>query len=250
MIRGYFDESYKDHRVYAIGGYIGRDRDWRAVSRQWRNRRLKDGVQCFHAVDCENGHGEFENLGKDGRVRLKTDLIQIVDAHENLGGFSSAVIIEDFYKVRGTSERAKQVLGPSPYFLCFQILLSDVCVALEKAQAGPGVRVAYVFEEQEEFSGRAQQLFNQFKAINQTYAPKIGTVKYVGKHQSVPLELADNLAYETMKEILNHRYDPARPRRISMAKMIPKIRCISLMTEAEIQKLVMLGKTARDLGFK
>jgi hypothetical protein len=27
VIRGYFDESYKDHRVYAIGGYIGRDRD-------------------------------------------------------------------------------------------------------------------------------------------------------------------------------------------------------------------------------
>ncbi|MGC2001794.1 MAG: hypothetical protein WA658_18195, partial [Candidatus Acidiferrales bacterium] len=36
VIRGYFDESYKDHRVYTIGGYIGRDRDWRAVSRSVR----------------------------------------------------------------------------------------------------------------------------------------------------------------------------------------------------------------------
>jgi hypothetical protein len=135
----------------------------------------------LHAVDCENGYGEFEDLGKDCRVRLKTDLIQILDTNENLGGFSSAVIIEDFYKVRESSERAKQVLGPSPYFLCFQILLSDVCVALEKAQAGPGIRVAYVFEEQEEFSGRAQQLFNQFKAIQPNLCPKNRDRKVCGK---------------------------------------------------------------------
>ncbi len=246
VIRGYFDESYKDHRVYAIGGYVGRDRDWKAASRKWRNRRLRDGIECFHAADCEDGRGEFAKLSKEERRTLKTDLIQIVGAQENLGGFSSAVIIEDFHGVRESSERAKQVLGPNPYFLCFQILLSDVCVALEEAGAGPGIRVAYVFEEQEEFSGRAKQLYDQFKAINQTYAPRMGSLTYAGKGQFVPLEIADNLAYETMKEILNHKYDPTRVRRISMQKMIPRIRSISLMTEPELQKLVLLGRTARD----
>jgi|HubBroStandDraft_4_1064222.scaffolds.fasta_scaffold195170_2 hypothetical protein len=154
VIRGYFDESYKDKRVYAIGGYIGRDRDWSRASRQWKNRRLADRIQCFHATDCESGYGEFKDLSREKRIQLKTDLIQIVHEHEDLGGFGAAILIEDFLKVCDSSERARQVLGPDPYFLCFQVLLMAVCEEFEDGGAGPGMKVACTFEDQEEFSGR------------------------------------------------------------------------------------------------
>jgi hypothetical protein len=45
----------------------------------------------------------------------------------------------------------------------------------------------------------------------------------------VQLEIADNLTYEVMEEILNKKYDPIRPRRIAMEKMIPRIRKIKLL---------------------
>jgi hypothetical protein len=247
VLRGYFDESYKDKRVYAIGGYVARDRDWKSACRYWRNRRLKDHIQCFHATDCESGYGEFESLSKETRTQLKTDLIQIVDDHENLGGFGSAVIIDDFVKVRESSDRAKKVLGPSPYFLCFQTLLSSVSGEIEKQAARPGIRVAYIFEDQEEFSGRAKGLYNQFKKINPTYSERLGTLVYASKHRFVQLEMADNLAYETMKEILIHKYDSTRPRRISMQKMIPRIRSVTLWTESQLRKLVEKGRTADEL---
>ena len=246
MIRGYFDESYKDQRVYAIGGYIARDRDWMRVSKEWRKRRLRDGIQCFHAKDCEAGRGEFEHLSKEQRTQLKADLIQIVYGNENLGGFGAAVIIEDFHKVRESSDRAKQVLGPDPYFLCMQMLLSDLCVELEAQGASPGIRVAYVFEEQGEFSGRAKILYEEFKSLNRKEASRMGSLVYRNKRDCVPLEIADNLAYEVMKEILNNRYDPTRPRRIAMEKMIPRIRRISLMTENELGKLALLGRIDKD----
>jgi hypothetical protein len=250
VIRGYFDESYKDHRVFAIGGYVGRDRDWNPIAKAWRNRRLKNHVQCFHAADCEDGREEFKDLSKEERIQLKTDLIQIVGRSTNLGGFGAAVIIEDFYKVRESSDRAKEVLGPDPYFMCFQMLLTAVCVELEQQGATPGMSVAYIFEEQEEFSGRAKGLYDRFKKINPEYAPRLGTVTYAPKQKFIPLEIADNLAYETMKEVLNNKFDPERPRRISMAKMIPKIRRVDLMGEVELKKLVLFGNTEKDLGFK
>src|SRR5258708_2885259 len=163
VLRGYFDESYKDSRVYAIGGYIAKDRTWRSVSSQWRNRRLRDAVGCYHAADCEDGRQDFKHLSKDQRTQLKTDLIQVVDDHERLGGFGSAVIIEDFHRVRESSQRAKEVLGTDPYFLCFQMLLSGICTDLERQHANPGVSVAFIFEEQKEFSGRAKILYDRIK---------------------------------------------------------------------------------------
>ena len=32
----------KDNRVYAVAGFVGRDKDWRAVSKNWRNRCLNN----------------------------------------------------------------------------------------------------------------------------------------------------------------------------------------------------------------
>ena len=78
------------------------------------------------------------------------------------------------------------------------------------------------------------------------HAPRMGSLTYASKGQRIPLEIADNLAYETMKEILNNRYDRERPRRISMEKMIPRLRNISLMTEKELNNLFLLGRTDKD----
>ena len=73
MLRGYCDESYDDkYRVYVVAGYVGKDREWRILSKDWRNRILKDGVTCFHATDCEAGRRQFANLSKQQRIDLKT----------------------------------------------------------------------------------------------------------------------------------------------------------------------------------
>ena len=106
--------------------------------------------------------------------------------------------------------------------------------------------IAFVFEEQEEFSGRTKALYDEFKEVNKKCAQRLGTLTYAAKHKFVPLEVADNLAYETMKEILNNRYDPTRPRRIAMQKMLPRVRRIDLMAEEELRNLVLLGRIGKD----
>lgn len=212
----------------------------------WKNRRLDDKIQCFHATDCESGYGDFKNLSKEQRAKLKADLIQIIHKHENLGGFGAAIMIEDFVKVRDSSQRAKQVLGPDPYFMCFQVLLMSVCEEFEDHDAGPGMKVACIFEEQKEFGGRSKGLLEKFRVINPRYSARLGTVTYAGKTEFVPLEIADNLAYEVMKEILNKKYDPTRPRRIAMEKMIPRIRKIKLLTKDVLVNLATKARIGGD----
>jgi hypothetical protein len=125
--------------------------------------------------------------------------------------------------------------------------LISVCEEFEDHDAGPGMRVACIFEEQGEFGPRSKGLLDKFRAINLRYSARLGTVSYAGKTEFVPLEIADNLAYEAMKEILNKKYDPTRPRRIAMEKMIPRIRKIKLLTEDVLLNLANKARIARDL---
>ena len=248
MIRGYFDESYRDKGIYAIGGYLAKDKTWTSISRQWKNRCLQDRVQCFHAADCESGFGEFKKLSVEQRRDLKTDLIQIVDKHDGIGGFGAALIIDEFAQARDSSERARKVLGPDPYFFCFQIVLLAVCEDFLRFDPSGTKKTACVFEDQEEFSGRTKRLFDEFKKMNPNYAPRLTTLTYAPKRQFIPLQVADNLAYETMKEIHNREYDPTRSRRISMAKMIPKIQSIKLVDRRVLQLMTETARVSSDLA--
>jgi len=243
VIRAYCDESYKDKRVYVIGGYVGRRKTWESLARRWKARRLQDGVSCFHAADCESGWEEFEHLSKDERRELKADLIEIVNEHP-VSGFGSAILIDDWHIVRESHPKGPDVLGQSPYFLCFQLVLSALAERFN--EENPGVRTSLVFEEQEELSGRAKALYDDFKKLNSSYAPRLTTLTYASKKEFVPLEVADNVAYEVMKEILNNRWDPGRAVRKSFQAMQPRIWHIDYLNEQAMRNLCDVSISKED----
>jgi hypothetical protein len=130
MLRAYCDESYDgEHRVYSVAGYVAKDREWNKLSKMWKNRNLDDGIDCFHATDCEHGTKGFKQLSKAVRTKLKTDLITIVNERA-IAGFSIGIFLEDFDAIRNRSERARRLLGESPYFLCMQFLVGEISASL------------------------------------------------------------------------------------------------------------------------
>lgn len=236
MLRAYCDESYDDkHRVYSVAGYVAKDREWNKLSRNWKNRNLKDGIDCFHATDCEHGTRDFAHLSKEQRIKLKSDLITIIDERE-IAGFGIAIFIEDFNAVKDRSEKAKRLLEGSPYFLCLQFLVGDISARLN--DEGINSRVPYMFDRHDEFSGKAKILYEEVRQKNPSYAPRMGTLKYGDKRKYVPLQVADNLVYETMKLLLNQKYDATRPERIAMTRMKPKIGSIRLFTNEGLEALI------------
>jgi hypothetical protein len=217
MLRCYCDESYdKDSRIYSVAGFLARDKEWKRVSREWKNRCLKSRVDVYHATDIEGRFGDYAHLSNQDVIELNTDLVTLISS-SNLDGWGSSIILEDFRAVSESGEKAKRVLGPSPYFLAMQLFL--VTLACKMYDDNPNYRMAFVFDQQHEFSGRAKKLYAEVKAKNPTAATCMGSLSYADKKKATPLQLADKLTYEVMKYILNLRYDPTRKERIALTRM-------------------------------
>ena len=217
VIRAFCDESYDGQaRVYTIAGFVGRDKEWASLARRWRNRCLGSKVSCYHSADCEGGFGDFSHLSKTQIVELNTDLVSEIAA-TRLTGFATSLVLEDYRKVAGSSEKARRILGSSPHFLTMQTFLVSMCGEIRDSR--PNYRVAFVFDQHEEFSGQAKRLYDEVKAKNPGVAPCMGTLVYADKDRFIPLQVADKLAYEAMKNLLNLKYDPERKERIALTRM-------------------------------
>jgi len=217
VLRCYCDESYDKHsRIYFVAGFVARDKEWRRVAREWKNRCLRSRVDVYHATDVEGRFGDYAHLSKQEIVELNTDLVTLI-ASSNLAGWGSSIILEDFRAVAESGEKARRVLSPSPYFLAMQLFL--VTLSGKVQEENPNYRVAFVFDQQQEFSGRAKKLYGEVKAKNPIAAACMGSLTYADKRKATPLQLADKLTYEVMKNMLNLGHDPTRKERIALARM-------------------------------
>lgn len=235
-MRCFCDESHdKDSRIYTIAGFVGRDREWDRVSRRWKNRCIDSKLDFYHATDVEGRYGRFSHLSRDDVIALNTDLITII-SESQLVGWATSVVIEDFIAVCSVDLKRKRILGPSPYFLAMQTFLVSLCMRIHDEIAN--YRVAFVFEEQEEFSGRAKRLYDQVKVKNPTAAKYMGTLTYADKKRFVPLQIADKLAYEAMKNLLNLRHDSRRRERIALSRLKGRISSLNYLDKSFLEKLI------------
>jgi hypothetical protein len=173
VLRAYCDESYdKDNRVYVVAGFVGRDKDWRTVSRNWRNRCLKDGIECYHASDCESQLGDFKHFTVAQSISLNSDLIEDLIG-SRIAGFGVGIFVDDYKAVAETTPRAKDMLRRSPYFLALQFLLVDLAAEIATYGNSP---VAFIFEQQDEFSGQVKLMYEEIKFKNPESARCMGSL--------------------------------------------------------------------------
>jgi hypothetical protein len=217
VIRAFCDESYDaQSRIYTVGGFVARDKEWASLAKRWKNRCLRDGIQCYHSADCEARYGDFRHLSQQQTLELNTDLItEILDTR--ITGFATSLVLEDYRRVSASSEEARRIMGASPYLLTMQMFLVSVCGEIREDR--PDYRVKFIFDRQKEFSGRAKHLYDEVKQKNPDTAPSMGTLSYADKVRFTPLQIADKLAYEAMKNMLNLRYDPQRKERVAFSRM-------------------------------
>ena len=67
----------------------------------------------------------------------------------------------------------------------------------------------------------------------------MGRLTYADKKKFTALQIADKLAYETMKFLLNRRYDPNRDERAAMARIKQRnIQAIRYLDFESMQQLI------------
>lgn len=206
MLRAYCDESGKHDaaRIIVVAGYVASAAEWNRFSRAWKKivRRLPSG--SFHASDFECSLGSFKGAFTRSEVdEIQAQLISVVSDHEIVGHFSGVNRRAfDRFETRIKGARRKYA---SPYFLCFQHIVELCC------QHGD---TSFIFDRQDEFRGRASEIFDSMKGDGSTlhYKARIGTLGFSDRQKVAPLQAADLLAYESYKWLDRTQHGLSPPR--------------------------------------
>jgi hypothetical protein len=221
LLHVYCDESYDaSHTVYTLAGFLGHEDEWAGLVDQWSARCSLDGISCYHATECAGQWGEFSGLPQEKCIALNSDLITYL-AKSKLAGFGISISYRDFEEISQENDRARDFLGPSPYYLGMQILVIRCCHEIKMESTD--YTLAFFFDQNEEVSGRAKALYDEVRKRNPGLDTYMRSLTYADKRKLVPLQIADELAFETMKNaqgILEGRRDRKPIARLKGAKVL------------------------------
>lgn len=237
MVRAFCDESYDGkQRVFCVAGYVGRDKDWNKLSAKWTAQCSAAGLKNgFHATDFEPGRqGDVEGLNREQRIALKIALTDLV-ASAKIVGFAICILIREYEEIRQNNKKALRILPKSPYVRAAAWLVQMISETFNEIEYH-GV-IAYVFDQREKYSGETKKLIEKVRSEYPQLAPRIGSVKYADRRKLVPLQIADNLAYESMKYVLNRKIEPRSDRK-SFLEMKEKIGIIRLADRVGLEGFV------------
>jgi hypothetical protein len=208
LLTAYFDETgtHKQARLTGLSGFIAPAQVWSEIEAAWDTRLKSDEpdyrVATYHAVDCFHGTNEFKNLTYWNRTRrelLTADLAEILAA-KGISAITSALLQADwddvYAKLASDAFRAR---FPSAYHLCFEHCVQQAFSWSERFASG--APVAFVFAEQSEYQGRAQQILNAYQASSQR-GSKIASITFSSPRKLIPLQAADLMAYEMTKSVM------------------------------------------------
>lgn len=218
MFRAYIDESgiHSGSEMFALAGYLAPDKEWRRFIPKWQGILKKYDISVFHASKCNGNKGEFKIF--DGRREMRNlfvaELLGIISDRPRILALNVGVAINEF-----PDEAHKNVFpGPGhPYFVCMKSLLAQISLVMDKLFPAQE-RVACTFDRQDQFHGRALELFNQV-LLDETWdgQRRLVSIEFDTMARAIPLQAADAIAFDSYREFHRRFYHPERKPRPSYA---------------------------------
>lgn len=203
MLAAYFDESgTHGGAVVTVAGYLGDTITWARLERPWKNILAKNQIKCFHATDCAMQRREFVGWCPAVSEKMSCELAEAV-ASERLIAISASVYRDEWNYVIREYPKLAERFG-SPYYLCVAMALSAVNKAC--VEKGDGEFASIVFAQSDEHDSKANFIYEAFKQSPDYPCighKSVGLPKYV-----LPLQIADQLSYETYQEMLTQLHVP------------------------------------------
>jgi hypothetical protein len=114
----------------------------------------------------------------------------------------------------------------SPYYFCLFLSVQTILKLIPTwiPQLSPGEKVPFVFDENDQFSGRAQKYWPSFRYSFKDHPEynRIGNLVFADDRMFPPLQAADILAYEGAKRLLHQATEPERKWRQSLTMLSQK----------------------------
>lgn len=193
----YFDDSgHPDQGPYVIvSGFLAERGQWNRFEREWKAALKDQGMTIFHATDFATGNGEFESWRKDNRRRtgFLQRLIGVIKRN-TVRSFSCAIPLDEFRRVDNQFILKESLGNPYPLAARFCIARADEWAASMNV-ASP---IQYIFEDGTKHKGQLLWV-----------AEKDGkpTPTFKKKHEAVPLQAADMVAWEHNRFLTKLKYN-------------------------------------------
>lgn len=229
MLVARFDESgvHDAAEITCIAGVIGRALEWTRIERPWQEHLRLAGVSCFHATECavpKKRKGEYYPLPEPIRTTLFNNCAQAI-ADRDLRLIVGAVVKKDwelpeFQKLRDRFQ--------TPYHFCFESVLQYT--EHWSRTFADGEPVALEFAEHEEYSSRAGELYELYRA-----SPAYRCIGHFGWGKPkclIPLQAADLVCYESWQHMWGYDRPGYKPRE-PLQKILPQYVEMSGFYDAE-----------------
>ena len=224
----YSDESF-DEQLYVVAGYLGETAVWEQVfTPKWSEiiSCAPHPISEFKASDCQGRRGEFASWTReecDALTKQLVDLIIATCATGGCGGFATALVFPGIIDGSQASKAQRQAwrrnLEQVGYGRCLGLTYSDALdVGAQYVEARSAAAVEAGNPANEPCGADVQPIFDRKEGFTQRVLLNFQTVcDYLGpdrakrlctplpgdSHQLAPLQAADLLAFETLKEVWN-----------------------------------------------
>lgn len=210
----YIDDS-RDHGFYVLAGYVAPIDSWTGpIDSAWRH--ILDSawgpVAEFKASDCEQGRGSFKGWSREERTTLSHQLAGVLTEPQNrVYGFACAVLVP-----RARTLKQRHAFERLSYSVCLMTLIGESLKELK--QITDYVRLHIYLDKQAKVARLVPLAFRIGQNLfADGFVGCICAPEFRDSVETVPLQAADLLAYETLKEIRNRRARPQKPVRETLS---------------------------------
>lgn len=206
MLSIFGDDSADEtqQRTFAVAGVLASDEVWEKLEKKWIERT---GGIPFHATDCESDKGDFLKTPHHENKRLYKDLTLIL-AESGAWGWGAALDL-------GAYRELFVVNQETGYYKAFITL---VCFFHDLARDHFNDKVKFIFDCRAQSNYNAATLYNLM--ANDPDNPFLhDEISFTSSRKNPRIQIADLMAYETMKDLDNRIGPIKRERRKSMAAL-------------------------------
>lgn len=192
----YFDESGIDgaHGITLISGVVARLEDWPRVNTQWQDRIRSDGVACFHYYECKNQTGAYQGWDWQSACTPHLERLATIIAISPVGGVSAA-FLGDWNEATADRPDLRERF-PSAYSFCFEMMVKKL---RDEMNHHGEPDMVLVFAKQRQYERRAMEIWQWHRERHAW--PEIKEILYASPMDTVGLQMADMLAWETRRHL-------------------------------------------------
>src|SRR5260221_10138362 len=197
MLLAYFDDSgtHANSAVTLIAGLVASAVTWARIEGAWKQHLSVTGVSHFHAVDCENGSRKFSSVSRPLRDSLSYGLSEAICSHQRAMVLLGSAVKTDDWEVAAPKEITNRFVDP--YYFCFEACLQQI--SNWSVRHADGEIVTIVFAQRGQYDSRLIELHELYSKSSALPNNRLGSLSFSSPKDSIPLQAADLIAYETYR---------------------------------------------------